>query len=249
MALIAGSSTVVAGLSRAAAHGHGFFGSFPDAIIPGLELVEAGQASAGSVLAWFRRECARDLPPETAYRALDEEAAREAPGAGGLVVLESFQGNRTPYTDSRVRGAVWGLSLATSRGQIWRALMEGVGYGLRGILAALAAAGVRPARLVACGGATRSPLFMQILADACRVPLGLTQVPEAPLLGCAVLAAAGIGLYRDIPSAAAAMVRVARTYEPRAETAEVYERGARLYEASFHALREPMHEASAAAGG
>ena len=247
MALITGSSTVVAGLSSGSAHGPGFFGSFPDAIIPGLELVEAGQASAGSILAWFRRECARELPPETAYRVLDDEASREAPGAGGLIVLENFQGNRTPHTDSRVRGAVWGLSLATSRGQIWRALMEGIGYGLRGILAALAAAGVRPARLVACGGATRSPLFMQILADVCRVPLALTEVPDAPLLGCAVLAAAGLGLHADIPAAAAAMVRVARTYEPQRCRA-AYEAGARLYEASFHALRGPMHEASDAAG-
>lgn len=248
MALIAGSSNVVAGLAREPAHAPGFFGSFPDAIVPGLELVEAGQASAGSVLAWFRRECARELPAEGAYRVLDEEAAAEAPGAGGVVVLENFQGNRTPHTDSRVRGALWGLSLATSRAQIWRALMEGIGYGLRGILTALASAGVRPARLVACGGATKSPLFMQILADICGLPLALTEVPEAPLLGCAVLAAAGLGLHRDIPAAAAAMVRVARTYEPAAANAAAYEAGARLYEASFHALRGPMHEAADAAG-
>ncbi len=247
MALITGSSTVVAGLSREPAHGPGFFGSFPDAIIPGLELVEAGQASAGSVLAWFRRECARELPAATAYSVLDGEAARERPGAGGLVVLENFQGNRTPHTDSRVRGAIWGLSLATNRGQIWRGLMEGIGYGLRGILAALAAAGVRPARLVACGGPTKSPLFMQILSDACGVPLELTEVPQAPLLGCAVLAAAGLGMHAGIPAASAAMVRVARTYEPQPAASAIYEAGARLYDASFHALRGPMHEASDAA--
>ncbi len=243
MGLIAGSSNVLAGFARESAHGPGFFGSFPDAIIPGLELVEAGQASAGSVLAWFRRELARDMPAEGAYRVLDEEAAREPAGSGGLTALENFQGNRTPYTDSRVRGALWGLSLATSRGRIFRALMEGIGYGVRGILHALAAAGVRPERLVACGGATRSPLFMQILADVCGVPLALTEVREAPLLGCAVLAAAGLGLYPDIASASHAMVRAARSWSPRPENAAVYEAGARLYDASFHALRKPMHDA------
>ena len=190
MGLIAGSSNVLAGFTRETVRGPGFFGSFPDAIVPGLELVEAGQASAGSILAWFRGECARELPADRAYSVLDEEAQREPAGAGGLVALENFQGNRTPYTDSRVRGAVWGLSLATSRGQIWRALMEGIACGVRGILGVLAAAGVRPGRLVVCGGATKSPLFMQILTDVCGVPLSLTEVTEAPLLGCAVLAAA-----------------------------------------------------------
>jgi ribulokinase len=246
MGLIVGSSTVLAGLTAAPATGPGFFGSFPDAIVPGLELVEAGQASSGSILAWFRRELARELPADRAYRTLDAEAAAEPPGSGGVVVLENFQGNRTPYTDSRVRGAVWGLSLATSRAQIWRALMEGIGYGTRGILAALSAAGVRPPRLVACGGATKSALFMQILADSCGLPIALTEVGEAPLLGCAVLAAAGLGLHTDLHAAAAAMVRVTRTYEPRPETAEIYAAGARLYEQSFHGLRGPMHAAQPA---
>jgi ribulose kinase len=243
MGLITGSSNVLAGFTRESTHGPGFFGSFPDAMVPGLELVEAGQASAGSILAWFRRELARDLPAESAYRVLDEEASREPAGCGGLTALENFQGNRTPHTDSRVRGALWGLSLATSRGRIFRALMEGIGYGVRGILRTLHAAGAQPARLVACGGATRSPLFMQILADVCGVPLALTEVPEAPLLGCAVLAACGLGLYPDIAAASRAMVRVTRTYSPSPETAAAYEAGARIYEASFHALRKPMHDA------
>ena len=101
--LITGSSNVIGSFVDQEFHATGVFGAFPDAVIPGLWLVEAGQVSTGSVLAWFKRYFALDLPPQVAYAILDGEAAQILPGAGGVIVLDHFQGNRTPYTDSESR--------------------------------------------------------------------------------------------------------------------------------------------------
>ena len=140
MGVVMGSSNVLSALSAEEIHFPGIFGSFPDALIPGLNLVEAGQVSTGSILSWFKRNFGQGAAVDAAakgisvYQLLDEEAAQVPLGAEGLIVLDYFQGNRTPHTDSSARGMIWGLSLQSSRAHVYRALMEGIAYGMRDIL-------------------------------------------------------------------------------------------------------------------
>jgi ribulose kinase len=134
----------------------------------------------GSLLSWFKRNFARTQNAAIArnisvYRLLDEEAAQVPPGAAGLIVLDYFQGNRTPHTDSAARGAIWGLSLQSGRAQIFRALMEGIAYGMEDILQTFRGHGFVVERIIASGGATHSPLFMQIYADVVGQPLSITR--------------------------------------------------------------------------
>ncbi len=241
MGLVAGSSNVVAGFVEKEMHGKGVYGAFPDVLIPGLWLIEAGQVSAGSVLAWFRRTFFPDRPSDGAFELLDREAADISPGSGGLVALEYFQGNRTPHTDSDARGALWGLALNATRAQIYRALMEGICFGLRHILDTLADLGCTAGRILACGGATRGHLYMQMIADACGLPITLTEVSEAGLLGGAIIAAAGLGFYPDIPVASRAMVRETRTFQPDPEAREQYQPFYELYRQTYPQLRGLMH--------
>ena len=241
--MITGSSTVVAAFAADEVHGAGVFGGFPDAVVPGLWLVEAGQASTGSMLAWFRSLMAQDLPADTAFVALDDEAAAVAPGSNGLIVLDSFQGNRTPYTDASARGAIWGLSLHTTRAHIFRAMMEGIAYGTRHILDVFAHLGCRSSELYVCGGATHSNLFLQILTDVCSLPLVVTEVAEASLLGGAIVAAAGLGMHSDITAASNAMVRPRKTYEPGAQQ-HTYLPYFELYKQTYPQLRSLMHTMS-----
>ena len=240
--LIAGSSNVIAGFLDREVHGSGVFGAFPDALIPGLWLIEGGQVSTGSILAWFKRYFALDLDSDTAYATLDSEAAKIAPGSDGLIVLDYFQGNRTPYTDSLARGVVWGLSLHTTRAHLFRGLMEGIAYGTGHVLEALADLGCHPHRMVACGGATQSDVFMQIIADVCGIPISLTEVAAAPLLGGAVLAAVGLGLYPDISSASKEMVRMTQTFEPNPDHHDVYQFYFKLYKDTYPRLKEMIHQ-------
>ena len=239
--LITGSSNVMCGFFERELHLPGLFGGFPDAIMPGLWLLEAGQVSTGSVLAWFGHNFARELPSDLAYKILDAEAAQVPMGAEGVIALEHFQGNRTPYTDSRSRGAVWGLSLASTRGHVFRALMEGIAYGTRQILEIMQQAGGVPHVILACGGATRSATFMQLYADICGLPLSVLTVPDAPLLGGAIAAAVGAGVYPNMTNAAQAMTQVAVTYDPDMAQHAQSQTYFAQYKATYGCLRPLLH--------
>jgi ribulokinase len=242
--LITGSSNVLAGFTGAEFHPSSLYGAFPDAVVPGLFLVEGGQSSTGANLAWFKRTFAQDLPERQAYQILDGEASGVPPGAGGLVALDYFQGNRTPYTDSKARGALWGLSLSSSRGQIFRALMESIAFGSRLILEALAESGSPIDQIYACGGATRSDLFMQIYADVCGIPISVVKVADAPLVGDAVLAFTGLGVYPDLATAAEAMVKFDRHFLPNPRVSQEYQFYFELYKDTYHQLKSLMQRLS-----
>lgn len=96
--------------SRTRPSGEGMFGAYTDAILPGLNLVEGGQSSTGSVISWYSR-----LLGSPSLRELDDAAAAIPPGANGLLALDHFQGNRTPHTDPLSRGAILGLTLMHTR--------------------------------------------------------------------------------------------------------------------------------------
>lgn len=250
MGLITGSSNVLSALSASEFAAPGIFGSFPDALIPGLHLIEAGQVSTGSVLSWFRRNFARDLESEAAgrglspYQLLDQEAATVPIGSEGLVALDYFQGNRTPHTDASARGAIWGLSLQSSRAHVFRALMEGIAYGLRDILDTLERSGFATERLIASGGATHSKLFMQIYADVLGIPLHTTREPEASMLGAAVSAAVGAQIYPNLQEAAKSMVSIAGTYHPNGSNHAQYAFYLRNYQETYRRLQDLMQQMS-----
>lgn len=231
MALVTGSSHLQLGLSAKPFHGAGIWGTYADATIEGLYLVEGGQTSTGSVVNWFRSLIGRDV----GYETLNAEAAAIPIGSEGVLVQDHFQGNRTPYTDSLSRGAITGLTLKHQRGHILRAIMESVAYGSRLILDTMRANGFDPGELVVCGGVVNSELWLQIHADVLGVPLKLTRTKDAACLGSAMLAATGAGAFASIPEAANAMSRVTRTIEPnpsaQAAYAEFYERYKKLYPA------------------
>lgn len=248
LGVVMGSSNVLSALSVEELHFPGVFGSFPDAIIPGLNLVEGGQVSTGSVLAWFKRNFGAGAAADAAargvsvYQLLDAEAAQVPPGAEGLIVLDYFQGNRTPHTDSTARGAIWGLSLQSGRAQVFRALMEGIAYGMEDILQTFRTHGFLVERIIASGGATHSPLFMQIYADVCGQPLQVTREPEASLLGSAVVAAVGAGLYPDLATAARQMVAIERQFTPDPQRHAEYAFFVGQYQDTYRQLRDLMRK-------
>ena len=237
MAFITGSSHLHLGLSKTAFHGPGIWGTYADAVMPGLHVVEGGQTSTGSVVAWFHRL----LGGSADYEVLNKEAAALPPGADGLIVQDHFQGNRTPHTDAGSRGAFAGLSLKHGRGHLFRAILESIAFGTELILETQRANGYQPEELVIAGGATRSDLWMQIHADVSNLPLTVTRVPDAPALGSAILAAVAAGSFSSIEEAAGAMVQVERQIEPDAarhgQYREPYEAYKRLYPALKGALQ------------
>jgi ribulose kinase len=218
--------------------------------MPGLQLLEGGQVTTGSILNWFKRNFASDLELEahrqgvSVYDLLDQEASKLPVGSEGLIVLDYFQGNRTPHTDSLARGMMLGLSLQASRAHIFRAMREGIAYGLKDIVDTFVKQGCAISRLIACGGATQSELFMQIYADVLGQPIYTTKVREASLLGSAVAAAYGAGLYPSLAAASKAMVNVKSAYQPDTARYDEYKFYAQKYRELYNHVKPVMHEVS-----
>ena len=232
MALITGSSHLQLAVTDKALHAPGIWGSYMGAVYPDSAVLEGGQTSTGSMVAWFKRHFAE----QTSYDALNTAAEKLPPGAEGLLVLDHFQGSRTPQTDSLSRGAITGLTLKHTPAHIFRALIEGVGLGTRLIVETFESA-FDVNRIVLCGGTTNSPFWLQTHADTLGKPIELTRVADAPALGCAILAAHGTGAFSTIEEGCRAMVHTERTIEPDPATAALYSEMLEPYRRLYDALK------------
>lgn len=236
MALITGSSHLHLGCTNNHIHGNGIWGTYNDAVLPGVNIIEGGQTSTGSVLAWFRR-----LVSDPSWQQLDAEADAIPVGSEGLICLDHFQGNRTPHTDPLSRGAITGLTLKHGRGHIFRSLIESICFGTEAVLEAMRANGYCPSQIVVAGGPTRSKLWLQCHADICGLPFVLTQSHDAPLLGCAILAATCAGLYPNIQAAIEQMVKVVRVVHPDPMRNQAYKSFFSSYKQLYSALKRCSH--------
>lgn len=233
LALITGSSHLQFGVADKPLHAPGIWGSYPDMVYPGRYIIEGGQTSTGSIIAWLGRLMNGTMDME----ALNAKAAALEPGAEGLLVQDHFQGNRTPYTDALSRGAIVGLTLAHEPHHIFRAIMEGISFGTRNILDAMAEAGYRGQEITVGGGASASPLWLQIHADTAGLPVCVPQSRDAPSVGAAVLAAHGAGHFATIDEGIAAMVKPGKRIEPRPREMALYSEIYQQYRALYPALK------------
>ncbi len=178
--------------------------------IPVFAFVQSGRwvlegvigTSAGS-LRWYRDTIAGGMP----YDRLDAEAGKVAPGAGGVIFLPHLSGAYSPHWQSAARGTFHGLSLATSRGHLTRALLEGVAYQLRQNLDVTQELAGPAREAILFGGGAKSPLWRQIITDVIGRPVAWTPTVETASLGAAMLAGVGCGAFASLAEARAAMVK------------------------------------------
>jgi xylulokinase len=207
-------------------------------VLPGSWLIEGIIKNIGVLLQWYVREFGR-LERESAeakgvspYALLDAEAAASAPGSGGLVCLPYFSGEQSPVNDASSRGVLFGLTLATTRGDIIRALLEAVAYAVTHNLEAIRDVGASVSELRVTGGPATSDLWAQMIADVTGLPIARPRIAETAPLGVAMLAARGIGEIGDLTEARE-VVEIERRFEPRdaihAGYAERYETYKELY--------------------
>jgi L-ribulokinase len=223
----------------------GITGVVRDGILPGLYGYEAGQTAVGDMLAWYVDTFA---PGEGSYAALEAAAAELSPGETGLVVLDWFNGNRSILADADLTGMIAGLTLQSTKEEIYRALLESIAFGNRRIMDNFEEHGFSLDTIVACGGiAERSPLIMQLLADTTGREVHVPAASEIPARGSALFGAVAAGYFPDIASAiAATRPSIARTYvpDPAAKLVydDVYAIYRRLYERLGHSEVELLHD-------
>ena len=153
----------------------------------------AGLATSGTLTHWFADQLARDLSREAAMAALAAEAEASPPGANGLIFLPYFSGERTPIHDPNAKGAIVGLTLAHTRADMYRALLEGVAFATNHIFDTYGEAGASPSTIVAVGGGLRNRIWTQATSDASGLRQEVREVSIGASYGDAFLARLAIG--------------------------------------------------------
>lgn len=200
----------------------GFWGPYPHALVDDHWLVEAGQVSAGSVLTWFEKNLFElDGPGRVALR---EKAAKIPVGGTGLLTLDYFMGNRTPYREPLLRGAIIGLSLGHDRASLYRSALESVALASANVLKRVRELDVPVDRIVSSGGYAKNRLWLQATVDAIGLPVELPKEANLTIIGAAAAAAAGSGLVPDLFAAADAVRQETTIIEPDLAAHEIYKR-------------------------
>lgn len=156
----------------------------PVGALPGTRSLAGGMATSGAITTWLRDLCGTED-----YSALTALADGSPPGANGLIMLPYFAGERTPIMDPLARGVIAGLTLSHSAGDLYRAVLEAIGFGVRHNLAAIQEAGGDVQRVVATGGGTQSGLLPRIVSSICDLPQEVPTYTIGASYGAARLAA------------------------------------------------------------
>lgn len=247
MTLITGSSHLHIAQFSESIHNKGMWGSYPDCIVRGLQMVEGGQTSTGSIIEWFVKNLCGTVKAQaekegkSVYDLLNRDAENLPIGADGLVALDFFQGNRTPYVDPDVRGMFYGLSLNHTPAHMYRAIIESICYGTETIIDVFRKSGFTPKEIVVSGGAVKSRFWLQTHADVSNVPITVPKVTEGPCLGSAILGAVAGGVYPDIQTAAENMTSVDYVIKPDPEKHKQYQFYYEKYKEFYHLAKDWMH--------
>jgi xylulokinase len=203
--------------------------------IDGLFLASSYISGGGLCLPWFLKIVS--LNGECNYDLAEKEASVSLPGAGGVFFCPHFNGRILP-SDPDLRGSFFGLSPTTTRGEMYRSIMEAIAYEYAFFLSAIKknypAMDFR--EVLTNGGGSKSDLFSQIKADVLGLPLRTFAKAETALIGTACVALMSLGLIQDYPSAIRLSNREKMTFRPDMEKHAFYEKRGIQYQKFIDAI-------------
>jgi xylulokinase len=214
---------------------------------PDTYAVAAGMSTSGSLTRWFRdnlapeEQAAETAGGPNAYAALAKLAAKSPVGARGIVVLPYFSGERTPILDPEARGMFLGLTLSHTRADLYRAILEGVGYGIRHNIDTMREEGIPPGRILAVGGGTKNLLWLQIVSDIAGIEQYVPDQHYGACYGDAFMAGVGIGIFKDTTQSSN-WVRYRSVVKPDPSTQARYEPYYQLYRQAYPVTASLMHD-------
>ena len=202
-----------------------------DYTAPGMYTTVAYSLTGGNILCWFRDEWGSSVTAEAArtgaspFQLLLAEIGNEP---SGLLVLPYWTPSGTPYFDSRVKGAILGLRMTTTRAQVLRALLEGVAFEMRLNVNILERCGIHIEELVAIGGGAQNLAWLQLKADVLGKPISRAAVTEAGCMGVAMLAmAADTGA--SVVNIAKEWAKISVVVEPQPQNSAYYDNQFGIY--------------------
>ena len=213
-------------------------------VVPGLYLVMTLNHSGGLLLRWFRDTfCQAELETarQTGRDAYDLLLANASPDPSPLMLLPHFAGSGTPWLDTASKGAILGLTFATTKTDLAKAVLEGLTFELRINLDILKESGVGIDELRAIGGGARSELWLQLKADITATRVVAPQVTEAAGLGAALLAGVGAGCFPSAASAVESLLKFKRSFEPDTRRVALYNERYAIYRDVYPTLAPISH--------
>ncbi len=202
-------------------------------LFPGVHASMAGLATSGTLTLWFRDQLSADV--RFGDRAAEAEAAPK--GAKGLICLPYFSGERTPIHDPHAKGAFFGLDLTHTRGDMFRAVLEGIASGTAHVLETYQELGAFPQRILAVGGGTKNAVWMQATSDISGAGQIICEKTVGASYGNAFLAAVAVG--KAMREEIVEWNPVARTVRPEAVAA--YARQYPLFKRLYEQTKDIAH--------
>ncbi|HSO48122.1 MAG TPA: FGGY-family carbohydrate kinase, partial [Rhizobiaceae bacterium] len=207
-------------------------------LFPGQHASMAGLATSGTLTHWFRDQFARELDPKDAFPALAAEASNSRPGANGLLLLPYFSGERTPVNDPHAKGVLFGLNLTHTRGDIYRALLEGIAQGTAHVIDTWREIGQAPRKIFAVCGGVNNKVWSQAISDIAGVSQTIRKRSTGASFGNAFLAALAVG---DVETGDISKWNpVEGDISPRTEFTELHARQTGIWRAIYDRTRDLM---------
>ena len=209
---------------------------YPKSVIPDLWLPLSYIGGGGLCLRWFRDELAQsekgiaDEKQVSVYRLLDDEASRIPPGSEGLIFVPHLGGRLYPINPN-MRGVWFGLNWKHKKAHLYRSILESVAYEYRFYMDVLKELfphlTLKEARVI--GGGAKSDLWNQMKSDVLEIPYVRLNREEFGVLGLAIIAGHGVGVYKDMAETSKNLTRPVAVIKPRPEHSKIYKRYAELY--------------------
>lgn len=200
-------------------------------------------SSSGSSLSWMRNTIGLIEKMEEAatgvgdYSLINKTVAKVPAGSGGVIFIPYLAGERGLRNDPYARGSFTGISLSTTREDLMRAVVEGIGFNLNLLLNNLRENGIEVSVLPIVGGLGKGAEIRQIFADIMNVTLVTYEhMDEAAVAGAAVIGGIGLGIYEDI-SEIRKFMRFAEETKPNIENHKVYQQLMPVFEKTYQALK------------
>lgn len=204
---------------------------------PGLEFVNGVNPNAGGLVQWFRDEFGqpecRAAAGGNPFRLLDELVPDEP---SGLLTVPHFCGSGAPEFAAHSRGVTAGFRPTTTRGHVYRSILEGVAYEMAFIVEKYRECGVDIREVLATSGGAKSPVWLRIRADILGIPVVPALTADTTVAGCVMLAGVALGRYPGLAEAAAVFVRRGEPVVPDPAAHAVYRELFRKYRALRNAM-------------
>ena len=210
---------------------------------PGLWTDFGCTLSAGGSYRWYRDTLCEGAVKEAGetgrnvYDIMGEQAEQSVPGANGVVFTPYLAGERCPYPDPNARGSFYGMSLSTTRGDMTRAVMEGVTYSLCQLVDIFGSM-TKNEKIYTSGGGAASALWRQMQADIFDLPVyTMSAASEGGAYGAVLVAGVGAGLWKDLTEAVQ-VIHAETECHPNPDNQPLYRKSYTIYKKLYPALKD-----------